>query len=695
MAEGKRIDLAARCLPSERQLAWQKLEFTCFVHFGINTFTGREWGNGKEQPSLFAPTSVDTDQWCREAKAAGMAMMLITLKHHDGFCLWQTRYNTPFSLKSSPWKEGKGDVLAMLSASCRKYGLKIGIYLSPADLYQMESAQGLYGNGSIARESTIPTDPASFLSQPKKGRTPPIGKPVFSFQVDDYNRYMLNGLYECLTEYGRIDEVWFDGAHPKQKGNQQYAEKAWFSMIRQLAPHAVIAVGGPDVRWCGNEHGATRKAEWSVMPLCGKWQERSGWRFVKGVNARSALQAGRSQVEAADFVHWWPSEVDTSIRHGWFWRDESQHVRSAEEIFDIYERSVGSNSLLLLNVPPNREGKFSPRDVAVLRKVGKRITATYGREVSPVTFERKTQHGGVYKLKQASVFNRLVLQENIEKEGQRVERYLVEIFDNGQWKELGRGETIGYKKIMRFDEVKAQHIRLSILETRAPLSPLKMQVFRDIAPLKIPVITRNQEGYVKIEGKGSLYYTLDGSEPSDKSMRYTKPFLLADGGTIKAVARRGDQRSEVLTTRYDIAPIGWKITASSQNAPSGEVAQKAIDGNPQTLWHSQWSGKTESLPHSLTIDFGKALDLKGFSYLPRQDALGGIIDRYRLEVSKDGATWALAVEGRFDNIKNNPSLRDVLFERTWKGMRFMRLTSLHSIENKPHSSAAELGVITR
>jgi alpha-L-fucosidase len=323
-SEAERVAKAAMVVPHPRQMAWQELEFTCFIHFGINTFTGRSWGDGKENPDLFNPTAVDTDQWCRAAKDAGMKMMLITMKHHDGFCLWQTRYNEDFSVRNSPWKNGNGDVLRQLSGSCKKYGLKLGVYLSPADLYQMENKKGLYGNESKYRESTIPTDPKSFRTRPDKGRKPPDGSPTFKYVVDDYNRYMLNQLYECLTEYGPIDEVWFDGAHPKRKGDQQYTKDYWIEMIYALAPNASVAIGGPDVRWCGNEHGGTRESEWSALPLKGDPDSRPTWDYVNGVNYGSKDQGGRSQLSKAEFIRWWPSEVDTSIRHGWFWRDEQQ-----------------------------------------------------------------------------------------------------------------------------------------------------------------------------------------------------------------------------------------------------------------------------------------------------------------------------------------------------------------------------------
>ena len=690
-SDAVRLAKAAMVIPSPRQLAWQEMEFTCFIHFGINTFTGREWGNGKEKPELFNPSKVNTDQWCKTARAAGMKMILITMKHHDGFCLWQTRYNDDFSVRNSPWKNGKGDVLKQLSASCKKYGLKLGVYLSPADLYQIENKKGHYGNGSKYRDTIIPTDPASFKSNPMKGRKPPKGKPTFKFKLDDYNRYMLNQLYECLTEYGRIDEVWFDGAHPKRKGNQTYTKKFWFDMISALAPHATVAIAGPDVRWCGNEHGGTRRAEWSPVPLNGNPEVRATWKYIRG-NPKTQDLGSRKKIKDASFLRWWPSEVDTSIRHGWFWRNERQHVRSAEEVYGIYERSVGSNALLLLNIPPNRDGVFAEKDSKVLRQVGKRIRLTYGRKAAKLT-----QKGAdVFTFDKPATINRIVIQEEIATHGQRVEKHAVDAWVNGQWQEIAQAETIGYKRILRIPDVTTSKIRLRIIAQRLQAKLSRISVHYDLAPLQTPTVQRDREGNVSIKGTGEIFYSLNGKTPNRKTTRYSGSFALPKGGVLKAVAVRGKEKSEVLTKRFDIAKTKWKIHAvSSENRKSRAGAEKAIDGNPKTLWHSKWSGGTDPMPHSISIDLGERLTLKGFTYLPRIGAKGGILDQYRFEVSKNGRTWIKASQGRFDNIKNDPTIREIRFVKKYKGIRYVRLTGIHSIEGKPHSSAAEIGVITR
>ncbi|MCP4638796.1 MAG: alpha-L-fucosidase, partial [bacterium] len=228
------------------------------------------------------------------------------------------------------------------------------VYLSPADLYQIENSEGLYGNLSQYTERTIP--------RPVPGR-PFKDRRTFRFKVDDYNEYFLNQLFELLTEYGPVHEVWFDGAHPKRKGGQTYTYQQWYSLIRALAPMAVIFGKGPDVRWCGNEGGGTRKSAWNVIPLPGpvdecKWPDMTGAELA-------TLPKLQQTLNADGVLHYYPAETNTSIRRGWFWRDEQQHVKPTTEILDIWYRSVGSNTVFLLNIPPNREGLFPARDVKV------------------------------------------------------------------------------------------------------------------------------------------------------------------------------------------------------------------------------------------------------------------------------------------------------------------------------------------
>ncbi len=449
---------AVRVVPTPQQLHALENGFAAFVHFGPNTFTSVEWGSGLENPAVFALQTADTDQWCRIFKDAGMRRVILTAKHHDGFVLWPSRY-TQHGVASSPYQ---GDIVKELAASCRKYGLEFGFYLSPADLYQMESPEGLYGNGSAATLRTIP--------RPVEGR--PFENPAtFRFEVDDYNEYFLNQLFELLTEYGPVSEVWFDGAHPKRKGGQQYNYLAWKELIHALAPDAVV-FGKEDLRWCGNEAGHTRQAEWNVIPYA---QDPAGMNMFDDLTDADLGSRERLLGQERPFwLHYQPAETDVSIRNGWFWRNEDeQAVRSPENVFDIWERSTGGNSILLLNVPPDTRGRISPRDSSVLAAVGARIREVYSTDLLAGARRKDTHIPGPdgtipaieLTLPLAIRFDRLVLQEDLSK-GERVEAFALDVWEDG-WREVARGENIGYRRTLRFPEQNALRLRIRILASRA------------------------------------------------------------------------------------------------------------------------------------------------------------------------------------------------------------------------------------
>ena len=289
----EKVSMAARLVPTPQQLEWQKMELTAFLHFGINTFTDREWGDGTEDPKLFNPTNLDADQWVRTLKEAGFQMVILTAKHHDGFCLWPSRYTT-HSVASSNWKEGKGDVVREVRDACTKYGMKFGVYLSPWD-----------------------------RNAPCYGDSP------------KYNQYFIDQLTELLTNYGEVHEVWFDGANgegPNGK-KQEYDWDRFYETIQRLQPKAVMAIMGDDVRWVGNEKGLGRETEWSATVLTpgiyGRSEANNG---QLGISNMSADLGSRAMLEKASELFWYPSEVDVSIRPGWFYHTyEDSKVKSAAD----------------------------------------------------------------------------------------------------------------------------------------------------------------------------------------------------------------------------------------------------------------------------------------------------------------------------------------------------------------------------
>ena len=426
----QKVDMAARLVPTPQQLSWQQMELTAFLHFGINTFTGREWGDGKENPALFNPSELDAGQWVRNLKEAGFKMVLLTAKHHDGFCLWPTA-TTKHSVASSPWKNGQGDVVKELREACDKYGMKFGVYLSPWD----RNAE-CYGDS------------------PR------------------YNEFFIRQLTELLTNYGEIHEVWFDGANgegPNGK-KQVYDWDAFYETIQRLQPKAVMAIMGDDVRWVGNEKGMGRETEWSATVLTPGIYARSDENNKRlGVFSKASDLGSRKMLEKATELFWYPSEVDVSIRPGWFYHaEEDGKVKSLKHLSDIYFQSVGYNSVLLLNIPPDRRGLIHEADIKRLKDFAayrKQVFADNRVKKGRKYWDAVSGSEAVYSLKPESEINVVMLQEDITK-GQRVESFTVEALTDNGWKEVGKGTTIGYKRILRFPAVSADRLRVRINECR-------------------------------------------------------------------------------------------------------------------------------------------------------------------------------------------------------------------------------------
>lgn len=697
------IEKAAHVIPTANQLSALQNEFIAFIHFGPNTFTRLEWGNGLEKPSVFDLKELDTDQWCEAIKAAGMKMVILTVKHHDGFVLWQSRY-TQHGIMSTGFNDGKGDVLKDLSASCRKYGLKLGVYLSPADLFQIENPEGLYGNLSKYTMRTIPREVAG---RPFKNNT------KFEFELDDYNEYFMNQLFEILTEYGPVHEVWFDGAHPKTKGGQKYNYAAWKKLIRTLAPNAVI-FGKEDLRWCGNESGKTRKTEWNVIP------------FMEDPNTASNFPdltldefATRNDLYKSKFLHYQQAETNTSIREGWFYRDDTnQKVRSADDVFDIYERSVGGNSTFLLNIPPNRSGKFSSRDVDVLKETGKRIAETYDADLlknatgakelldhntDTYLLIDKGQEEIVISTPQPVTFNRLLLQEAISASGERVEKHAVDAWINGSWKEVAHATNIGYKRILRFPEVSTDKIRIRIIESRATPAisnvtahyyksrPPQLKFSRDINGL-VTIEPLQPEFNWKSHGEDiaqnlnagfNIYYTTNGKDPDMTATKYIAPFQM-DMGELKAVSILNNAKGTMHQERFGFVKRNWKLLeANSESAK--HTANLAFDANPATYWMS----KENTAPYFITIDLGKTQRLSGFAYTPQNQHSKGMMAKGVIEVSEDGKKWNKAEDFEFGNLINDPVKR-YHYLKTAITARYVRIKATEIAANGNILTVAEL-----
>ncbi|MBQ8442064.1 MAG: alpha-L-fucosidase [Bacteroides sp.] len=426
----QKVEMASRLVPTPQQLEWQQMELTAFLHFGINTFTGNEWGDGKDSPELFNPSELDCEQWVRALKDGGLKMAIITAKHHDGFCLWPTA-TTEYSVKHSPWKDGKGDVVRELREACDKYGLKFGVYLSPWD-----------------------------RNAPSYGDSPA------------YNRFFIQQLTELLSNYGEVHEVWFDGANGEgPNGKKQiYDWEAILKTIRTLQPEAVTAIMGDDVRWVGNEGGLGRETEWSATVLTpGSYTHSEASNEALGIKPMAKDLGSRELIAKASQLYWYPSEVDVSIRPGWFYHaDQDERVRSLANLVNIYYRSVGCNSVLLLNIPPDKRGLIHEIDVQRIKELSDYITKTFADNQvidGNILWQAGIGASKEYEVKSGAMVNTFLIQEDIA-QGQRVEDFLVEVYSNGTWQYAAEGTTIGYKRLLRFSDCQPEKVRVTIRGAR-------------------------------------------------------------------------------------------------------------------------------------------------------------------------------------------------------------------------------------
>jgi len=401
-------------LPTRQQLAWHEMEFYLFAHFGPNTFTDKEWGEGTEPEDIFNPTDLDCRQWCRIAKAAGAKGIIITAKHHDGFCLWPSKYST-HTVRESKWKNGKGDVLKELSEACREYGLKFGVYISPWD-----------------------------RNHPKYGTTA-------------YNDVFVEMMKEIFTNYGPIWELWWDGANgegPNGK-KQAYDWDRFKKTVRKLSPNTVIFSDvGPDIRWCGNENGIAGQTNWNYLDTTG---------FTPGAGAPpvDTLNHGNEFGK-----NWIPAECDVSIRPGWFYHEqENDKVKSPDQLFELYIKSVGRGANLLLNVPPDRKGRIGDQDSAALMGFKKLRDQSFNK-----VYVQCNSENTVINFENLMRANCIVLKESLNR-GQKVSRFRIRVVDSNNNSEELRGTTIGSKRIVTFSTRVLKRLYLVIENYKVGLVP--------------------------------------------------------------------------------------------------------------------------------------------------------------------------------------------------------------------------------
>jgi alpha-L-fucosidase len=661
--------------PTSSQLKWQQIEYYGFVHLSVNTYTDMAWGYGNEDPQIFNPSDLDCRQWARIAKQAGMKGIILTAKHHSGFCLWPSKY-TEYSVKNSPWKNGKGDIVREMSDACKEYGLKFGVYLSPWDRNHSD-----------------------------------YGKPA-------YLTYFRNQLRELLTNYGDIFEIWFDGANGgsgyygganetrKIDRTTYYDWKNTYKLVRSLQPNIVIWNDGgdrADLRWVGTEAGYVGETNWSLLDSIGDVPEQM---------LRYGLENGNK---------WVPGEVNTSIRPEWFYhKKEDSKVKTLPQLMDIYYNSIGRNATLLLNFPIMPNGLIHPSDEKVVLEFADAIKKTFasnlakGALATASNIRKKAQKFDAAKtvdnnketywatdngIKQASLmlsfakplpFNRFLVQEYIPL-GQRVKSFTIEAWVNNEWKQIAKETTIGYKRILRFPTVVATKLRLNITDAKDCPLISTIEIYNAPLILAAPSVIREKSGDVRIipaDLETEVYYSLDGSIPTIKSSKYSEPFKTAEGKVlVRCIAYDPHTKkySSIKEEKFDISRKHWKIVGVND-----ENSYNILDGNSNTQWYQDNSKK---LPIDLVIDFGQIENVIGFKYLPDQNWwASGIITNYNFFVSLDGFEWKQVDAGEFSNIKNNPLLQSKTFEPA--KARYIKLRATQNTQGNATVGYAEVDIIT-
>lgn len=673
-------------LPTAAQLKWHEMEMYCLIHFGANTYLDHEWGYGDEDPNLVNPVQFDARQIVGAAKAGGFKGVIVVAKHHDGLCLWPTK-TTTHNISQSKWKGGKGDIVKEYQLACEQLGMKLGVYCSPWD-----------------RNNAA------------------YGTPAY---LDIYRRQ----LKELYSNYGPLFTSWHDGANG---GSGYYGganetrsidrttyydwDSTW-NITRTMQPDAVIFGDvGPGSRWLGNEDGKTSATCWATYtPESPEEGKRPANGYVKSELGIEGTRNGK---------YWLPAECDVAMRPGWFYHtSQNPQVRTSSELLDLYFETVGRGASLDLGLSPDQRGLLNDIDVAALKGLGDLLRKTFAvnlaknasvtasnvrgnnnAEYGPqqvldadrysywATDDNVTSASLTLDLHGAKTFNIIRIRENI-KLGQRIDSVGVDIMRNGAWAAIGGATSIGANRLIRLEKnVTTDKIRVRVY---APVSITVSDIalYKEPPHIKAPLITREKSGMVTILPEQStepIYYTLDGSEPTLKSLVYKHPFSFADGGTIKARSAGKSLMGDIKTQIYGIGKKGWKVI----EAPANSHADNVIDENEHTDWNTLTPELAGKIPVDVAIDMGETHVIKAFTYLPRQDKKDeGLIGKYAFYISQDGHNWEKARAGDFHNIEANPVQQLVILDHPMKA-RYFKFSALH-INEGDGVAVAELGIITR
>ncbi|MGI4750096.1 MAG: discoidin domain-containing protein [Janthinobacterium lividum] len=674
-------------LPTKAQLNWHEMEMYCIIHFGVDTYTDKEWGFGDENPVIFNPKQFNAEQIVGAAKAGGFKGVVIVAKHHDGLCIWPTK-TTEHNINQTSWKNGKGDMVKEYQLACQKLGMQMGLYCSPWD-----------------RNSAF------------------YGKPEY---VEIY-RAQLKELY---SNYGKLFISWHDGANGgdgyyggarevrKIDRTTYYGWPATWAITRKMQPSATIFGDvGPDVRWVGNEEGHAGETSWAtyspMAPDSGKTASNGYVKYWLGVEG------------TRNGSYWMPAECDVSLRPGWFYhQSQNAQVKSPYTLLDLYYKSVGRGANLDLGLSPNKDGLLEEEDVSSLKKFGDILKETFAVNLaenakltaSNIRCKNSKQYGPQFLLDQnrysywatddavktpelmldlgsEKTFNVIRLRENI-KLGQRIEGVAIDVWEDNNWQQIVLATSIGANRLIRLPQnITAQKVRLRITKSPVCIALSDFGLYKEPVHLSAPIISRDQTGMVKIGTDApvsALHFTLDGTMPTANSPSYKTPFLLKNGGLVRAVAMEGSQVGEVNSAQLEVSKAGWKVLENDASTKP----QNAIDEDGNSLWSTLKTDSTQQFSSgTIRIDLGKSTQISAFTYLPRQDKkLAGMVDQYSFYASKNGVDWEEISNGEFSNIRANPINQVVQLPHPITA-KYIRFVGKHSV-NGNGITVAEIGIIS-
>ncbi|UOE51949.1 alpha-L-fucosidase [Mucilaginibacter sp. SMC90] len=675
-------------LPTQGQLNWQETGMYCIIHYGVDTYTNKEWGYGDEDPKIFNPSQFSALQIVAAAKAGGFKGVVVVAKHHDGFCIWPTK-TTEHNISKSPYKNGKGDMLKEYREACDKLGMKLGVYCSPWD-----------------------------RNNPNYGTA-------------EYVKIYREQLKELYTNYGPLFISWHDGAnggdgyyggkHEVRKIDRStyYGWDTTWAITRKLQPNAVLFGDvGPDVRWVGNEEGHAGETCWATYtphaPDEGKIPANG---YVKDYEGTEGTRNGK---------YWMPAECDVSLRPGWFYhKTQDEGVKSPYTLLDLYYKSVGRGAALDLGLSPDTRGIVNEIDVKALTEFGNLLKQTFAVNLAKgATLTASNVRGGnkakfgpqflvddnrysywatddkvttptlTIDLHSPKTFNVIRLRENI-KLGQRIEAVAVDAYLNGKWEQIGEATSIGGNRLIRLTQnITAGKLRLRITASPVAIALSDFGIYKEPVHLTAPKVSRNKKGEVSITTEApvsAIHYTLDGHEPTLSSPVYSKPFTLNEGGVVKARSFEGkDQQSESTYVSFGYAKTDWKVLDATAANDGWGKTENAFDENTGSLY-STLKKEDAQFPQQISVDLGKEQKIKAFGYLPRQDKQAdGIVDSYVFYVSKDGKAWEKVASGEFANIKSNPIEQPVVLKQEVSA-RYFKFEAAHVIAGNG-ITVAELSV---